>query len=161
MNTSHRASTTWSAHPPPSRELANRRRWVRCNTRTRACTSRQFQLRYSARIGKNDQVIAALIVSNIGSTSLVVVKSTALRIARSAIQMRNTEHRTPTGGVHQPTLMLESHRVPDTSPTSAAHEQNSGGATRPWPKIWAGSPAGESTFATGRERLFSRSTDAI
>ncbi len=110
---------------------------------------------FGSGIGKNDQVIAALIVSNIGSTSLVVVKSTALRIARSAIQMRNTEHRTPTGGVHQPTLMLESHRVPDTSPTSAAHEQNSGGATRPWPKIWAGSPAGESAIHETGEDDFS------
>lgn len=111
---------------------------------------------FGSGIGKNDQVIAALIVSNIGSTSLVVVKSTALRIARSAIQMRNTEHRTPTGGVHQPTLMLESHRVPDTSPTSATHEQNSGGATtRPARNFRVRSPAGESAIHETGEDDFS------
>lgn len=58
------------------------------------------------KLAKSDQELAALIVGNIGSTLLAVVKSPALRIAHSAIQRRNTEHRTPTGGVHQRMLML-------------------------------------------------------
>lgn len=102
---------TRSAHPTPARALANRRRWVRCNTRSRACTSRQFS---APNLGaenwhRRSRTCPPGSVAVPGSTSLVVVKSPALRIACSAIQRRNTEHRSPTGGVHQLPLMLESH----------------------------------------------------